>query len=72
MMNAHKFATMDQAVLEKLRSLTPQRRAEAEDFIDFLKARAAEEQLTQAAGRVSEPALRKVWDNPDDAEYDRL
>ena len=71
-MNAHKFAAMDQAVLEKLRSLTPQRRAEAEDFIDFLKARAAEEQLTRAAGRVSEPALRKAWENPDGAEYDRL
>jgi hypothetical protein len=28
--------------------------------------------LVQAAARLSEEALRKVWDNPDDAEYDRL
>ena len=27
--------------------------------------------LTQAAAQLSEDALRKVWDNPDDSEYDR-
>jgi hypothetical protein len=27
---------------------------------------------TQAAGKTAEPAFTQVWDNDDDAEYDRL
>lgn len=30
---------IDEALIEKLKSLPPQERAEVEDFIDFLKAR---------------------------------
>ena len=32
-------ATDDQLLIEKLKSLPPQRRAEVEDFVDFLKSR---------------------------------
>ena len=46
--------------------------AEVEDFVDFLRARAEERRLVDAASRLSEPSLQEVWDNPDDAEYDRL
>jgi hypothetical protein len=28
--------------------------------------------LTRAAPRLSRDAFAKVWDNPDDADYDRL
>ncbi len=28
--------------------------------------------LTRAAGKLAEEPLRRVWDNPDDAAYDRL
>jgi hypothetical protein len=62
----------DQLLIEKLRSLPPQRRAEVEDFVDFLKSREDEQRLTRAAAQASEPAFKSVWDNPDDAEYDRL
>lgn len=62
----------DQALIEKLKSLPPQRRAEVEDFVDFLKSREDEQRLTRAAAQASEPAFKHVWDNPDDAEYDRL
>lgn len=56
----------EQTLLEKLRSLPPERLAEVEDFVDFLAHRqAGESGLTQAA-------LTKVWDNPADADYDRL
>jgi hypothetical protein len=30
------------------------------------------EHLARSAAQVSEPAFKAVWDNPDDAEYDRL
>lgn len=49
-----------------------ERRAEVEDFIDFLQTREADQHLARAASRASEPAFKAVWDNPDDADYDRL
>lgn len=65
-------AQTDQLLLEKLRALPPERRAEVEDFVDFLQNREAGQQLVRSAERVSEPAFKTVWDNPDDAVYDRL
>ena len=62
----------EQALLEKLKTLPPERVAEVEDFVDFLRMRGDAQQLTQAAARAAEPAFKKVWDNPDDAAYDRL
>jgi len=43
-----------------------------EDFIDFLKQRDTDRQLTHAAMKTAEPSLQKVRDNPDDAVYDAL
>ena len=62
----------DEELIEKLKSLPSQRRAEVEDFVDFLRSRDAEQRLTHAAAQISEPAFKTVWDNPEDAEYDRL
>ena len=62
----------DSALVEKIRNLSPERVAEVEDFVDFLAARDRDRLLTLAAGRVSESAFGAVWDNADDAEYDRL
>ncbi|HEV8330613.1 MAG TPA: hypothetical protein VGQ22_04285 [Steroidobacteraceae bacterium] len=62
----------DQLLIEKLKSLPPQRRAEVEDFVDFLKSREDERGLTHAVAQASESAFKSVWDNPDDADYDRL
>ena len=45
---------------------------EVEDFVDFLKTREPGRAPVDAAARLSDDAFRKVWDNPDDAEYDRL
>ena len=62
----------EDTLIQKIRSLPPERITEVEDFVDFLKARDQDRALTQAAARLSEDSFRKVWDNPDDAEYDRL
>jgi hypothetical protein len=61
----------DQSLIDKIRSLPPERVAEVEDFVDFLKMRDADRLVTRAATKLSEDAFRRVWDNPDDAEYDR-
>ena len=66
------MSTDTQALIEKLQSLPPQRRAEVEDFVDFLCNRETEQLLTRSAAEASDPAFKAVWNNPDDAEYDRL
>jgi Protein of unknown function (DUF2281) len=67
-MNAHA----EQFLIEKLKTLPPERRAEVEDFIDFLQHRESDRQLVGAAAQASEPAFNAVWDNDQDAAYDRL
>ena len=59
-------------LIDKLEALPPERIAEVEDFIDFLKQRDCDRQLTHAAAKTAEPSLQKVWGNPNDAIYDTL
>ena len=66
------MSTHELVLVEKLKGLPPQRLAEVEDFVDFLRSREDERRLTHTAAQTSEPACKAVWDNPDDAEYDRL
>ena len=46
--------------------------AEVEDFVDFLREREAEQRLTHAAAKASEASFAQVWDNDEDAAYDRM
>ena len=56
----------------KLKTLSQERITEVEDFIDFLRQRDENQQLTQLAMNASQSTLNTIWDNADDAEYDRL
>ena len=67
-MNAHDARSL----IDKLNALPPQRQAEVEDFVDFLRSREDDQRLVTAAARASEPAFARVWNNKDDTEYDRL
>ena len=71
-MNQPKQRGHEEELLAKIRSLPPERVAEVEDFVDFLRLRDEGHKLTEAASRLSEAAFAKVWDSPDDADYDRL
>lgn len=62
----------EQVLIDKIRQLPPQRLAELEDFVDFLRTREDEQRLTLAAARASEASFAMVWDNDEDAVYDRL
>ena len=62
----------DQMLIEQIRNLPPEKVAEVQDFVDFLTLRDQERRLVGAATKLSEDAFRRVWDNPDDADYDRL
>lgn len=65
-------ARQDPPIFEKIRSLPPERVAEVEDFVDFLRHREKERELVRAAMKLSETSLKKVWDNDEDAAYDKL
>ncbi len=64
-------ALREQALIGKIRDLPVEKVAEVEDFVDYLR-RKPEPSLGQVAARLSEDVLRKIWDNPEDAEYDLL
>ena len=63
---------LEKTLIEKIRALPADKVAEVEEFIDFIAQRNEERRLVRASGRLAEEVLRTVWDNPDDAEYDRL
>ncbi len=62
----------DQTLIEKIRCLPPEKVAEVEDFVEFLRLREQDRELSRTATRLSEEAFQRVWDNPDDAAYDKL
>lgn len=62
----------EQELVNKIRLLPPEKIAVVDDFIEFLRHRDDDTTLTAAAARLSEKSFQKVWDNPDDAEYDNL
>jgi hypothetical protein len=61
-----------QDLLDKIRSLPEDKIAEVADFVEFLKLKTDEQEAARATTKLSEQAFEKVWDNPDDAEYDKL
>lgn len=66
---------VEQELLEKIRSLPPEKAAQVLDFVDFLTSvahREGERLLTRAMTKLSEGSFARVWDNAEDAEYDRL
>jgi len=62
----------EQDLIKKIRTLAPERLAEVEDFVDFLRQRTNDRGLIRAASLLSESTFNKVWDNPEDAAYDSL
>jgi hypothetical protein len=66
------MSATEQVLIEKIRQLPPQRLAEVEDFVDFLRTREDEQRFTHAAARASEASFAAVWNNDEDAAYDRM
>ena len=66
------MSATEQVLIEKIKQLPPRRLAEVEDFVDFLRTREDEQRLTQVAAKMAEGSFAGVWENDDDAAYDRL
>jgi hypothetical protein len=62
----------DQVLFDKIKQLPPQRVAEVEDFVDFLRERDIDQRLTNAASKATEARFSQVRDNDDDDAYDRM
>jgi len=62
----------EKLIIQKIRSLPPEKINELIDFVDFLNLKDQDRQLLKAANRMANDAFGKVWDNPEDDEYDRL
>lgn len=62
----------NQALIEKINTLTLDRLAEVEDFVDFIRQRDQDRAFTRAASAASAPAFAAVWNNPEDDAYDAL
>lgn len=66
------MSATERVLFEKIKQLPPQRLAEVGDFVDFLRSRDSEQHLTQAAARMAEGSFAAVWNNDEDAAYDRM
>ena len=62
----------EDSLVEKLKSLPPEQIVEVADFVDFLRMKNDRRVLTRAATKAAEPTFTAVWDNDEDAEYDKL
>lgn len=60
------------ALIRKIEALPAERRAEVEDFVDFIELRERERSLARFAAAASAPAFAQIWNNPEDDAYDVL
>lgn len=59
-------------LIEKISRLPADKISLVENFVNSLLAEAEGINLTQEFTQLSELALAKIWDNLEDAEYDKL
>ena len=57
-------------LIEKINTLSPERVAQVEDFVDFIRHRVGEGTLSQATVAASAPASEAVRNNPKDGASD--
>jgi hypothetical protein len=59
-------------LIQKIRSLAPDKIVEVVDFVDFLSQKDQNRRMVLAANKMAEEAFNKVWDNAEDEAYDSL
>ncbi len=62
----------ERILIHRIRTLSPDKITEVVDFVDFLTYKNRDRHLLQASNKLAEDVFRKVWDNPEDNEYDNL
>ncbi|NET61485.1 MAG: toxin-antitoxin system, antitoxin component, Xre family protein [Symploca sp. SIO2E6] len=64
--------TLENRLMEKVKKLSIEQIQQVEKFIDFLAQEDTEQQLTLISTKLYESVFNKIWDNPEDADYDNL
>ena len=64
--------TLENRLMEKVKKLSVKQIQQVEKFIDSLSQENSDRQLTFSSTKLSESAFNKIWDNPEDADYDNL
>jgi hypothetical protein len=67
-----EISQQELVLIEKVRALPPDKVHEVEEFVDFLKWYNEDRPFIKMAAKLSEKSFNDVWDNPEDAAYDRL
>lgn len=62
----------EKILIEKIRTLSPEKITQVVDFINFISQKDSERRLIQATNRLAEPTFKKVWNNSEDDIYDNL
>ncbi|EGJ29035.1 MULTISPECIES: hypothetical protein [Moorena] len=65
-------STIENRLIEKLKKLSLEQIQQVENLIDALSQDNTERKLTVVSTKLSESVFAKIWDNPEDAEYDNL
>jgi ABC-type phosphate/phosphonate transport system substrate-binding protein len=63
---------LPERLIEKVQKLSPEQIKKVENFIETLSKEKEDKELTSAYTKLSEISFSKVWDNPEDADYDNL
>ena len=71
-MQQNLTSDQERHIIQKIRTLSPDKVIEVVDFLDFISQRDRDRRLLNAANKLAEDAFKKVWDNAEDEVYDRL
>ena len=63
---------LENRLIEKVKKLSAEQIQQVEQFVDLLTQEKIERQLTHISTKLSESVFNKIWDNPEDADYDNL
>ena len=65
-------SNLENRVIAKVNKLSVEQIQQVEKFIDSLKEKESNTQLIFASSKLAQSVFERVWDNPEDAEYDKL
>ena len=65
-------SNLENRVIEKVTQLSVEEIEQVEHFIDSLQKKDLDNRLTFTSSKLADSVFERVWNNPEDAEYDKL
>jgi len=70
--NLTPTSDQEKIIIQKIRTLSPDKVTEVVDFVDFISQKDRDSRLLKAGNTLAEDAFKKIWDNAEDEIYDQL